>query len=156
MLETSLPLTIHPFLTLQSLLTTCPNLRNRYLAVVGKVLSTTSTMFTTTFRRSLRQPLRSTLAATRPYHASTARLQKDKKSNLMDKDSINTNADEYSKSAGDATSAATEDAAFSTDKTRPEEQHDAAAREAEQQGVSGVCDVVFLLFCVYGKGTLGC
>lgn len=103
------------------------------------------TMFTTTIRRSLRTPLRSALpTTTRPYHASTTRLQKDKKSNLLDKDSINTDATEYSKSAGDGTSAATEDAAFSTDKTRPEEQHDAASREADQQGVSGVYDVVFL------------
>lgn len=54
----------------------------------------------------------------------------------MDKDSINTDANEYSKSAGDNTSAAMEDAAFSTDKTRPEEQHDTAGAEAQQQGVS--------------------
>lgn len=113
-------------------------------------------MFTTTFRSSLRTPARSTLPATRPYHASTTRLQKDKKSNLMDKDSINTNADEYSKSAGDNTSAATEDAAFSTDKTRPEEQHDAAAKEADQQGVSGVCDVVCLRLYVRRQESYVC
>lgn len=53
----------------------------------------------------------------------------------MDKDSINTDANEYSKTAGDNT-AATQETAFSADKTRPEEQHDAAGRDAEEQGVS--------------------
>lgn len=78
----------------------------------------------------------------RAYHASAPRQQKDKKANLFDKDSINTDSNEYSKSAGDNTSAATADAAFSTDKTRPEEEHDAAGREAEQQGVSSVSAVI--------------
>lgn len=79
----------------------------------------------------------------------------------MDKDSINTDANEYSKSAGDNTSAATADAAFSADKTRPEQQHDTAAREAEEQGVSSSSSVSMALFlslstlCLTCVGTLG-
>lgn len=102
-------------------------------------------MFTPSFRhvlRTTRTRTASPLLATRSYHVSPIQQQKDKKSNLLDKDSINTDATEYSKSAGDGTSAATEDAAFSTDKTRPEEQHDAAGREAADKGVGGVSAVV--------------
>lgn len=62
----------------------------------------------------------------------------------MDKDSINTDANEYSKSGGDASSAATEDAAFSSDKTRPEEQQNAADTEAKQEGVS-----IYRVQCLY-------
>lgn len=47
----------------------------------------------------------------------------------MDKDSMSTESREYSKSGGDSSSAGA-DAAFSADKTRPEEEHNAAGREA--------------------------
>lgn len=55
--------------------------------------------------------------------------QLDSKDNIMDKDSINTESREYSRSGGDGSSAGA-DAAFSADKTRPEEEHNAAGREA--------------------------
>lgn len=55
--------------------------------------------------------------------------------NDQDKDSIRPVSDEYSKSGGDQNAAkATEDIAFSPNKTSPEEQHDAAS--AQQGGVS--------------------
>lgn len=121
-----------------------------HITSTATTTTTTPKMFTPRFRHHLLRShpaLRS--SAIRAYNTTPALQQKDKKSNLLDKDSINTDSNEYSKSAGDASSAATEDAAFSTDKTRPEEQHDTAAREAQQQGVSGspaagVCaDVLF-------------
>lgn len=110
-------------------------------------------MFTQRFRHQLLRSSRTTffrpaVPAARQYHATAPQQQKDKKSNLMDKDAINTDANEYSKSAGDNTSAATEDAAFSTDKTRPEEQHDAASEEAQKKGVSG-SDVSVDVSCVH-------
>jgi hypothetical protein len=56
-------------------------------------------------------------------------MQRAKKG-AEDKDSINTESTEYSKSGGDGASAgATDDAAFSPDKTRPEEEHESARQE---------------------------
>jgi len=50
-----------------------------------------------------------------------------------------TESTEYSKSGSDAASAAVEDAAFSGNKTRPEEQLAAAEGETKGTGVSSRC-----------------
>ncbi|EMC99571.1 hypothetical protein BAUCODRAFT_571740 [Baudoinia panamericana UAMH 10762] len=52
------------------------------------------------------------------------------------KDDINTESNEYSKSGSDDKSSAVEEAAFSPDKTSPEEQQAHAEGEANEQGVS--------------------
>lgn len=46
------------------------------------------------------------------------------------KDEMKVESNEYSKSGSDNASAAVEDTAFSADKTRPEEQHEAAGKES--------------------------
>ena len=84
--------------------------------------------------------LRRALQATRqPFTAryvlptrtfTTTSLRPNDKQNMMDKDSINTDSREYSKTGGDSSAAATENAAFNPDKTRPEEEHATARREA--------------------------
>ncbi|EME48339.1 hypothetical protein DOTSEDRAFT_120969 [Dothistroma septosporum NZE10] len=60
---------------------------------------------------------------------TTTSLRCNDKENLMNKDSINTDSREYSKTGGDS-SAATEDAAFDPQQTSPEEQHESAKRES--------------------------
>ena len=55
----------------------------------------------------------------------------------QDKDSLKPEPNEYSKSASDdKAAAATEEAAFSPNMTRPEEEHDHAGKEASGQDVS--------------------
>ncbi|KAK4507675.1 hypothetical protein PRZ48_001410 [Zasmidium cellare] len=88
-------------------------------------------MLPTTMRRSTLLPrtsLNRFAIAGRQFQSSTRQLAS--KEDLLDKDRINTESREYSKSGGDSAAAATEDAAFSADKTRPEEEHDAASRQS--------------------------
>ncbi|KAF2159242.1 hypothetical protein M409DRAFT_30248 [Zasmidium cellare ATCC 36951] len=63
-------------------------------------------------------------------HFQTSPRQLASKEDILDKDRINTESREYSKTGGDSAAAATEDAAFSADKTRPEEEHAAASRQS--------------------------
>jgi len=78
----------------------------------------------------------------RPYHLnsaavpsfrliSTSRALLFPRKDTQDKDSINTESNEYSKSGGDKASANQEDAAFNPDKTEPEQQHDTAGKGIE-------------------------
>ncbi|SMR42363.1 unnamed protein product [Zymoseptoria tritici ST99CH_1E4] len=89
------------------------------------------------FARTLRQTsLRRTpfatgqtsrLAASSNYTTTSIRSAKK---GAEDRDSISTESTEYSKSGGDGAASTVEDAAFSPDKTRPEEQYDSAKKEA--------------------------
>ena len=74
--------------------------------------------------------------AIRHLHATTTRPYPRK--DTQDRESMNTESNEYSKSGGgdNSAAAATEDVAFSADKTKPEEEHDAAEQETKGQGVS--------------------
>lgn len=98
-------------------------------------VNTDLAMLPKTLRRSamLPRPAASRYAtATRHFQTSTVRAK-----DTEDRNNINTESREYSKSGGDGAAAqATADAAFSADKTRPEEQHDAASK---QTGSVSIC-----------------
>ncbi|TKA70245.1 hypothetical protein B0A49_05315 [Cryomyces minteri] len=98
-----------------------------------------SAMFSTTARRFLSPsltrstPFRPSLAlAPRSFHSSRRALYPSKDS--QDKDSVVPKSTEYSKSGSDDASAATEDAAFDPNTTRPEQEQGQA--EAESGGAS--------------------
>ena len=63
----------------------------------------------------------------RQFSAAPARgVDKAKKESLQDRESMNTEAGEYSKSGSDTGTAQHDDAAFNPDKTSPEEEMEAA------------------------------
>ena len=66
--------------------------------------------------------------ALRQFQTSTYRSAT--KENLQDKDSLDPQSSEYSKTGSDQDSATVEDAAFSTDKPRPEQQRKQAGNES--------------------------
>lgn len=68
-------------------------------------------------------------AALRPFSLSSTRLYPRKDS--QDRESINTESTEYSKSGSDDSSAAQEDAAFNTDTTSPREEKKKAGQGNE-------------------------
>nr|OQO31815.1 hypothetical protein B0A51_00717 [Rachicladosporium sp. CCFEE 5018] len=90
-------------------------------------------MFSLSLRRSLlaRPAFAAARRSTRPMSQS-ARLAAHK--DAQDKDSMKVEPNEYTKSGSDPGAAAVEDAAFSRDKTRPEEQHAAAEKESGKDG----------------------
>lgn len=97
-------------------------------------------MFTSATRRCLTfrsRPVTRFATATRQLQVSSR--QQYPRKDAQDKDSLAPESNEYSKSGSDAQSAATEEAAFSGDKTRPEEQEQHAAKESG--GVSVLQDV---------------
>ncbi|KAK4635354.1 hypothetical protein CLAFUW4_02279 [Fulvia fulva] len=79
--------------------------------------------------QSTRQPFTTRHALSTRSFTSTS-IRPNDKQNMMDKDSINTDSREYSKTGGDDSTAATEDAAFNPNKTSPEEEHATASRES--------------------------
>lgn len=92
-------------------------------------------MFTTSLRRTLlaRPTFTASRTAFRPISQSPyLSARKD----AQDKDSMKIEPNEISKSASDTEANQVEDAAFSRDKTRPEEQMKSAEKESGEQGVS--------------------
>ena len=90
---------------------------------------TMSTLYRTTFL--LRQPLRQRLSLpiSRPLSIHVTPALSFPRKNTMDKDSMDTNPTEYSKSGGDPETAQL-DTAFDGNTTRPEEQGKQAAQES--------------------------
>ncbi|OQO11170.1 hypothetical protein B0A48_05426 [Cryoendolithus antarcticus] len=90
-------------------------------------------MFSPSLRRSLlaRPAFAAARRTTRPISQS-ARLAAHK--DAQDKDSMKIEPNENTKSGSDPGAAAVEDAAFSRDKTRPEQQHAAAEKESGKDG----------------------
>ncbi|MCJ1243574.1 hypothetical protein MMC30_000771 [Trapelia coarctata] len=94
--------------------------------------------------RSLRLPPSSTrsyssILVTRPFSSTTRTLYPRKDS--QDKDSINNESTEYSKSGSDDQAARQEDAAYNPNKTDPEDQKETAAKGNEPKEGSNPLEV---------------
>lgn len=73
-------------------------------------------------------PARST---TRLFSAFPSRRQDDKKDSMLDREKMNTESNEYSKSGSDAAAATEDQAAFDPDKTSPESQKNSEGKPLE-------------------------
>ncbi|WPG98244.1 Hypothetical protein R9X50_00103200 [Acrodontium crateriforme] len=78
-------------------------------------------------QRSFATASKQPILATRQLHSSSTCLARK---DTQDRESINVESNEYSKSGGDNATAATEDAAFNPQKTSPEEERKTAKRES--------------------------
>lgn len=110
-------------------------------ATLARSINTASRCTSTLLASSTRTPI-ATVGPTKNLHyrtiTTTLPAQRSKQ-DLEDRESINTESTEHSKSGGDSAVAQNEDAAFNPNKTSPEEEEAAASQgnEVNPLGVSG-------------------